>query len=139
MVTVALPVSGVPHDVPPFHHAEPDDELGPGEGVEIAALAPRFAEPEMPWRQVAGFAGCLVLTFLALWAAARHVLPTGSLVVTILGLAVLQAAWQLASFMHLREGRGSTWHVVTLFFGIAVGLGIVGFSIWIMTFKSGVS
>ncbi len=138
-MTVALPVRGVRREAARIPHPEPEEELGPGEGTEIAALTPRFEEQEVPWRQVAGFFGCLLLTFAALWAAARHVLPPGSLVVAILALAGLQAAWQLASFMHLREGRGSNWHVVTLFFGIAVGLGIVGFSIWIMTFKSGVS
>lgn len=126
-----------PHAAP--HGASHDEVLGPGEGVELAALAPRFAEHATPWKQVTGYAGSLLLTFLSLWAAWRHLLPVRDLVVLLLALGGLQAAWQLMSFMHLREGRGSTWHLVTLFFGIGVGVGIVGFSIWIMTFKSGVS
>jgi|GEM_PF-1845758 len=131
----ALPAA--PHEG--IHQETHEETLGPGEGVEVAALAPRFAEHATPWRQVLGYAGSLLLTFAALWAVVQHLLPPRDLAVVILALAGLQAAWQLTSFMHLREGRGSTWHLVALFFGIGVGIGIVGFSIWIMTFKSGVS
>lgn len=113
--------------------------LGPGESTELSILAPRFAERATPWRQILGYVGSLMLTMVALLAVVRRWLPVHELAVMVLALAGLQAAWQLTSFMHLRESRGSAWHILTLFFGIGVGLGVVGFSIWIMMFKSGVS
>lgn len=139
MAPMAASAHRYPHPEVSGVHAPAEEVLGPGEGTEVAALAPRFTPEGTPWKQIVGYAGSLLLTFIALGAAVRHLLSPQGLVVVILALAGLQAAWQLLSFMHLRESRGSAWHVVTLFLGIGVGLGIVGFSVWIMTFKSGVS
>lgn len=107
--------------------------------VEIAALAPQFEEHDFPWRQILGYAASLVLTVSALLLVVHRVLPPAELVALILALAAVQAGLQLGLFMHLRESLGETWHVVTLALAIVVALGIVIFSVWIMTFKSGVS
>ncbi|MDA8345435.1 MAG: cytochrome C oxidase subunit IV family protein [Thermaerobacter sp.] len=112
---------------------------GRGDEVEIAILAPRFEEHAFPWRQIFGYAASLILTMAALLLVVHHVLPPVGLIVAILALATIQASLQLGLFMHLRESLGSTWHVVTLALAIVVALGIVIFSIWIMSFKSGVS
>lgn len=114
-------------------------EIEQGEVVEISVLAPRFEEHAFPWRQIAGYAASLLLTFGALLLVERRLLPAAWLAPVILGLAAVQAGLQLGLFMHLRESLGATWHVMTLGLAIVVALGIVILSIWIMTFKSGVS
>lgn len=112
---------------------------GHGDEVESVYLAPRFEEETFPWKQILGYIASLVLTVLAFGAVIKHVLPPVFLIGFILFLAVLQAAVQLGIFMHLRESRGTTWHIVTLGLAMLMGIGLVICSIWIMTFKSGVS
>ncbi|MCY0879502.1 MAG: cytochrome C oxidase subunit IV family protein [Firmicutes bacterium] len=116
-----------------------EDPTLPGESVEIPLLAPHLSTPHFPARQIAGYVASLILTGIAFFLVARHALPLSWLLAVVLILAFLQAAIQLGVFMHLREGRGTTWHLPIIGLGLFVGLGIVGFSIWIMLFKSGVS
>jgi cytochrome aa3 quinol oxidase subunit IV len=120
-------------------HKVPEDPTLPGESVEIPLLAPRLSTPHFPTRQIAGYVTSLILTGLAFALVAYRLLPLSTLLIVILVLAFIQAAIQLGVFMHLREGRGTTWHLPIIGLGLFVGLGIVGFSIWIMLFKSGVS
>lgn len=117
--------------------AHPHEEHGGP--VEIAALAPHFEEVRFPTKAVVGYAVSVALTLLALLAVTKHLLPPAGLLATVLALAAVQALLQLGSFMHLREAGGETWQlpVIILAFGIAVG--IVIFSVWIMSFKWGVS
>ncbi len=117
----------------------PNGPTGRGDEVEARWLAPHFEGDGFPWQQVLGYIGSLILTFAALLSVVYHILPPMGLLVVILALAVGQAALQLGIFMHLRESRGSTWHIITLGLGIVIALGLVGMSMWIMTFKSGVS
>lgn len=112
---------------------------GRGDEIELRILAPRFEQHDLPWRQIIGYALSLGLTFGAYLLVVHRILPPSGIVVAILAIAVVQAALQLRLFMHLRESLGSTWHVPVLSLAIVVALGIVIFSIWIMTFKSGVS
>ncbi len=117
----------------------PNGPTGNGDEVEARFLAPHFESDGFPWLQIFGYVGSLLLTIAALLAVVDHILPAFGLLVVILVLAVGQAALQLGIFMHLRESRGSTWHIVTLGLGIVIAIGLVGMSMWIMTFKSGVS
>lgn len=117
----------------------PNGPTGNGDEVEVRFLAPHFESDGFPWLQIFGYVGSLLLTIAALLAVVDHILPAFGLLVVILVLAVGQAALQLGIFMHLRESRGSTWHIVTLGLGIVIAIGLVGMSMWIMTFKSGVS
>ncbi len=117
----------------------PNGPTGHGDEVESAYLAPRFEEEVFPWKQILGYMASLILTALAFGAVVKHILPAPFLIGFILFLAVLQASLQLGVFMHLREGRGSTWQIVTMSLAIFMGVGLVICSIWIMTFKSGVS
>jgi cytochrome aa3-600 menaquinol oxidase subunit 4 len=113
---------------------------GPGDQVEIGGiLAPRLGPIHFPTLEMGGYALALVLTLLAFGLTAYHWLTPGVLIPVILALAFLQGAVQLGVFMHLREGRGTLWHLPVLGLALFVALGIVGFSLWIMMFKSGVS
>ncbi len=102
-------------------------------------LRPHFHKESHPTIQILGYIGSLVLTFAAYFLVMDHVLPPLALLVVILALAVLQAALQLGVFMHIREGRGLAWQMVPLYLVFLIAIGLVGMSIWIMLFKSGVS
>ncbi|MBX5467565.1 MAG: cytochrome C oxidase subunit IV family protein [Firmicutes bacterium] len=97
------------------------------------------SETRFPWIKVVGYAGSLVLTLVAFWAVSAHWMSPTALLAFILGLAVAQAALQLGVFMHLRESRGPSWQIAGLGLGLFIAVGLVGMSIWIMLFKSGVS
>ncbi len=102
-------------------------------------LRPRFHQDKRPTKQILGYVGSLVLTFAAYFLVINHTLPPITLLAVILTLAVIQGGLQLGVFMHVREGRGLAWQVIPLYLVILMGLGMVGMSIWIMLFKSGVS
>lgn len=102
-------------------------------------LRAHFVAEAFPWKQIIGYAGSLALTVVALVMVVDRVMPIQPLIAAILVLAGIQAGWQLGFFMHLREARGPAWHIGFLAFGGATALLVVVFSIWIMTFKWGVS
>lgn len=102
-------------------------------------LRPKFHEEKFPTVQIAGYIGSLVLTFASYLLVMHHVLPPIALLSVILTLAVFQAALQLGVFMHLKEGRGLAWQLIPLYLVFLIAIGMVGMSIWIMLFKSGVS
>ncbi|PSR22643.1 MAG: cytochrome C oxidase subunit IV [Sulfobacillus acidophilus] len=102
-------------------------------------LRPRFHEEKFPTIQILGYIGSLILTFGAYFLVMDHVLPPVSLLAVILALAVMQGALQIGVFMHVREGRGLAWQIVPLYLVFLIAMGMVGMSIWIMLFKSGVS
>lgn len=105
----------------------------------LRLIDPHFAEERFPWRQVIGFAASLALTFAALLLVRRGLLAPQGITAVLFALAALQAGIQLGVFMHLRESRGPAFHVPLLALGIAIAVGMVGMSVWIMTFKWGVS
>jgi cytochrome aa3 quinol oxidase subunit IV len=116
------------------------EEPGTVAGQEaIRLLQPRFAEAGFPWPQIWGFAGSLVLTFSAFYLVARSALPPPRLFAVVLVLAGAQALLQLGAFLHVRESRGPAWQVVLLALALLLALGLVGLSMWVMTFKWGVS
>lgn len=109
------------------------------DGVGVFLLKAHFSPNAFPFRQIAGYAISLTLTLLAAFMVAQHILPHRALLATILALAAIQGVLQLVLFMHVRESHGPAWQLPALLLGLSVALGIVGFSIWIMMFKSGVS
>lgn len=117
---------------------EAEDALS-DEGEAFRFMRPHFGEEKFPWVQIWGYIGSLVLTFAALIMVVDHVLPPLALLSVILTLAVGQAALQLGVFMHIRESRGMAWQVIFLGMVLLMAVGMVGMSIWIMTFKTGVS
>lgn len=108
-------------------------------GSYLEFLYPSFEKEKFPWVQIWGYVGSLVLTVVALWLVMDHVLSGLVLLGIVLALAVVQAVLQLGVFMHLRESRGLTWQSLFLIMALFMAVGMVGMSIWIMTFKSGVS
>lgn len=102
-------------------------------------LKPRFEEEKFPTVQIAGYIGSLILTFAAYFLVMNHVLPAIALLSVILVLAGMQAALQLGVFMHIKESRGLAWQLIPLYLVFLIALGMVGMSVWIMMFKSGVS
>ncbi len=120
---------------PFFKEEGADVGLEPG----FSFLNPRFEAEGLPLAQVAGYVVSLVLTFGALFLVLDHLLPPLALLIVILVLAVGQAALQLGVFMHLRESRGTAWQIVPLGLAFVIAGGLIGMSIWIMLFKSGVS
>ncbi len=113
-------------------------DLEPAE-AGLKFLEPRFGEETFPWIQIWGYIGSLVLTFGAILMVIKRVLPPNALLAVILTLAFGQAALQIGVFMHVRESRGLAWQMVFLGLVLLMALGMVGMSIWIMLFKSGVS
>ncbi len=105
----------------------------------LGFLKPQFHEEKFPTVQIWGYIGSLVLTFAAYLLVMNHVLPPVALLSVILTLAVIQAGLQLGVFMHLKEGRGLAWQLIPLYLVFLIAIGMVGMSIWIMLFKSGVS
>lgn len=115
------------------------DEAFHEDNDALEFLRPTFHEEKFPTVQILGYIGSLVLTFAAYLLVMNHVLPPVSLLTVILALAVVQAALQLGVFMHIKEGRGLAWQVIPLYLVFLIAIGMVGMSIWIMLFKSGVS
>lgn len=109
------------------------------EGEALKFLRPKFEEERFPWAQIWGYVGSLILTAVALWLVMDHVMAPIVVLVAILALAVVQAGLQLGVFMHIRESRGLAWQSPFLALVFFIAIGLVGMSIWIMTFKTGVS
>lgn len=132
---------------PPRHRSQrptppPHDAGQPGADTldgAPAILTPHFEAAPSPGPQVLGYAASLALTFGAAALAIRRVLPPAPLMALLLALAAGQAALQLGCFMHLRESRGPAWQLPVVGLGFVIALGVVVASIWIMTFKAGVS
>ena len=105
----------------------------------LAFLRPNFQGKGFPWLQAWGFAGSVLLTLAAYVLVAGHRMAPTVLLVVVLVMAASQALLQLGVFMHLRESRGLAWQVIPIGLAMLTALAMVGMSIWIMTFKSGVS
>jgi cytochrome aa3 quinol oxidase subunit IV len=123
-----------------------DGAVPAGEGVTggdlergLTFLRPSVHRPGFPWSQLVGYVGSLALTLSAYVLVTRHVLSLLLLPPLLLLMAAVQAGLQLGVFMHLRESRGPAWQVPVVALALFTALGLVGMSIWIMLFKSGVS
>jgi cytochrome aa3 quinol oxidase subunit IV len=116
-----------------------DDAYQSDNDRNLKFLRPQFHDEKFPTLQILGYIGSLVLTFAAYFLVMDHILPPIALLTVILTLAVVQAALQLGVFMHIREGRGLAWQLIPLYMVFLIAAGMVGMSIWIMLFKSGVS
>lgn len=81
---------------------------------------------------VIGFVSSIVLTIIAFGLVENHVLPHQALVMTVVGLAVIQLLVQLIFFLHIGRETGTRWKIVTFFFALIVIFIVVGGSIWIM-------
>ncbi|WP_018887259.1 cytochrome o ubiquinol oxidase subunit IV [Paenibacillus massiliensis] len=81
---------------------------------------------------VVGFILSIVLTIIPLVIVMNDMVDRLGTLIVIFVTAVLQFIVQLYFFMHIRDGQGPRWNVMTLVLGVTILLTIVGGSIWIM-------
>lgn len=79
-----------------------------------------------------GYTLSLIFIFAAYRIIVHHHLSDGALLFTIMGLGVLQAAIQLAFFLHLGLESKPRWNFMMFLFMVLVIIVIVGGSLWIM-------
>ncbi len=83
-------------------------------------------------RYTLGFAGSVVLTFVAYWLVTEQVLHGWTLLIALMGLAVLQLWVQLVCFLHIGAGRDKLWRLASFWFMALFVVTIVIGSLWIM-------
>lgn len=79
-----------------------------------------------------GFFISLILTSVSFLLVAYELFSTASLLITISGLAILQAIVQLLCFLHLEFGGRYHWETSLFILMISVLLIIVLGSLWVM-------
>lgn len=82
---------------------------------------------------LSGFVICLVLTALSFSLAAFELFRTDLLVVSLIVLAIVQAAVQLAFFMHFGKESKPRWMVLVFCFMVAILLIVVLLTLWIIS------
>lgn len=81
---------------------------------------------------VIGFILSLVFTFIPYYLVVEHVLSGMALLVTILGIAVIQMIIQLVFFLHLGREKRPHWQLIFLVSTVGIIVFVVGASLWIM-------
>lgn len=81
---------------------------------------------------VIGFTLSLVLTAAAFYLVMVPRLTGGPLILTLVGLGLVQAIVQLRFFLHLGQEPKPRWETVVFFFMVSVLLIIVLGTLWIM-------
>lgn len=79
-----------------------------------------------------GFTASLLFTFLAYFLVVDHLLTGATLVLTLVGLALLQGVAQLLFFLHLGKEPKPHWETLIFLFMVGILLIIVAGSLWIM-------
>ena len=79
-----------------------------------------------------GFLSSIILTVISFLLVATEWLSGKPLIFTIVGLALLQAVFQLRFFLHLGQEAKPRWETLTFFLMLVLLLIIVLGSLWIM-------
>lgn len=79
-----------------------------------------------------GFVFSLILTGSAFFLVAERLLPDSTLIVTIIGLGIMQATAQVLFFLHVGQEDKPRWETLVFLFMILVLLIIVVGTLWIM-------
>lgn len=79
-----------------------------------------------------GFLWSLALTLAAYYCVELRLLQGFTLILTIVGLGVVQAIFQLIYFLHLGEESKPKWNALIFFFMLTILLILVIGSLWIM-------
>ncbi|MBN8208793.1 cytochrome aa3 quinol oxidase subunit IV [Bacillus sp. NTK071] len=87
-----------------------------------------------PWSHVVGFGLSIVLTLLALWIGFYSGYSLTTIMVIVVGLALVQAAIQLLMFMHITESEDSKVQLGTILYAVFIAVAVVAGSIWVMSF-----
>ena len=82
--------------------------------------------------QFLGFVLSIILTVAAYRIVTHHHLTGSTLVLTLVGIGILQAAVQLIFFLHLGLETKPHWNMITFVFTVLVIIIVVGGSVWIM-------
>ncbi|TKD70463.1 cytochrome aa3 quinol oxidase subunit IV [Pseudalkalibacillus hwajinpoensis] len=87
-----------------------------------------------PWSHVVGFGLSIVLTLLALWIGFYSGFSLTTIMVIVVGLALVQATIQLLMFMHITESEDSSVQVGTILYAVFIAVAVVAGTIWVMSF-----
>lgn len=79
-----------------------------------------------------GFIWSLVLTLAAYYCVELRLLEGFTLILTIVGLGIIQAIFQLIYFLHLGEESKPKWNTLIFLFMLSILIIIVAGSLWIM-------
>lgn len=92
------------------------------------------AKDKMPpvWGYVSGFIFSVLLTVDAYIMAAFHLFTGQVLVISLIGLALVQLVVQLIFFLHVGQDKQSRWNAVFLLSTISIILILVVGSLWIV-------
>ena len=83
--------------------------------------------------QYIGFVLSLALLVAAYRFAMLHEFSSTFLVITLLGIAIIQAVVQFIFFMHIGLESKPHWNTITLLFTVLVIFIVIGGSVWIMS------
>ena len=81
---------------------------------------------------VTGFILSIVLTVISFGLVVNGHLPRSSMILGLLGAAVVQMLVHLHYFLHLDTSSAARWNVLALVFTLLIMFIFVGGSIWIM-------
>lgn len=81
---------------------------------------------------IVGFVLSLLFTFIPYYLVTNHVMSGTSLLVAILGIAVVQMIIQIVFFLHLGREKGPRWQLVFFVSTVGIILVVVVGSLWIM-------
>ena len=81
---------------------------------------------------VSGYVLSLYLTLVAYLLVVRHTFSTTTLLIAIIGLALVQFLVQLLCFLHLGKETGPRWKLLMFAFMVVVVAILVFGSLWIM-------
>jgi cytochrome o ubiquinol oxidase operon protein cyoD len=79
-----------------------------------------------------GFTICILLTSTSFFLAIAKPFERHYVVLSILGLALIQAASQLRFFLHLGQEPKPRWESIIFYFVMLILVIVVGGSLWIM-------
>jgi len=81
---------------------------------------------------VIGFVLSILLTLASFFLVMEHLLPTWTLIYTIVGIGLIQAFVQLHFFLNFTHDLKPHWNVIVFLFMALVLIILVGGSLWIM-------
>ncbi len=81
---------------------------------------------------ILGFVTSLVLVFVGYYISTHHYISSDTMLLSLFGIAIVQALIQLLFFLHLRMEKKPRWGFIIFLFLLLLLIIIVGGSIWIM-------
>jgi len=79
-----------------------------------------------------GFVLSIALTLAAYFIVVEHLLTSWVLLVTVVGLGIVQAVVQLVFFLHIGLESKPRWYLIIFLFMVLIIVILVGCTMWIM-------